>query len=169
MKTLADVRARDLMQEHVTTLNVDAPIREAVETLRGDGVSGAPVLDAAGKVVGMLSVSDIARPEHLEGDRINEVRGDYDLGNPIGDAFEEERVEDEEFTRSDYSPEMLGRETVGDWMRPTVISVAPDAPLRRVCELMLSERVHRIVVIENGTLHGIISTMDIVRHLATTI
>jgi len=170
MKTLTDVRARDLMQEHVTSLAADTPIREAIDTLREDGISGAPVLDGSGKVVGMLSTSDIARSEHLSGDRLTEERGSYDLSNPIGDALEEERVEDEEFTgREDYSPEVLGRETVGDWMRPRIVSVAPDAPLRRVCELMLSEKVHRVLVLENDTLRGIISTMDIVRHLTETL
>jgi CBS domain-containing protein len=170
MKTLAAVHARDLMQAHVTTLNADAPIREAVETLRSDGVTGAPVLDGAGRVVGVFSVSDVARPEHLQGDRIADVRGDYDFGNPVGDALEEERLQDEEFTgREDYSPQLLGRETVGDWMRPRVISVPPGATLQHVCELMTSEKVHRVMVIENDELRGIISTMDIVRHLAETL
>ena len=119
-----DVRARDLMRTQVVTLNPDASIREAVQTPQDDHLGGVPVVDAAEKVVGFLSLADIARIEHLQGDRVSEMRGDRQLANPVGDALEEEALDDEEFFgRDDYSPEMLGRETVGQWMTRGVVSV----------------------------------------------
>ena len=170
MKTqLTDVRARDLMRTDVVTLNADITIREAVETLQDDRLGGVPVVDASERVIGFLSLTDIARSEHLQGDRVSENRGDGQLSNPIGEALEEESVDDEEFSgREDYSPELLGRETVGQWMTRGVVSVAPSATLRDVCSLMLRESVHRVVVLEHGRLRGIVSTMDVVRHVAET-
>ena len=96
-----------------------------------------------------------------------EERGERQLANPIGEALEEESLDDEEFVnRDDYSPEMLGRETVGQWMTRGVVSVTPTARLKEVCATMVRESVHRVVVLERGRLQGIISTMDVVRHLA---
>ena len=167
MTTVTEVRARDLMRNQVVTLSPDASIREAVETLQDDHLGGVPVVDESEKVVGFLSLADIARIEHLQGDRLAEARGDRQLSNPIGEALEEESLDDEEFAgRDDYSPELLGRETVGQWMTRGVVTISPDATLKEVCAKMVRESVHRLVVIERGQLAGIISTMDIVRHLA---
>jgi CBS domain-containing protein len=165
---LTEVRARDLMRTSVATLSAEATIREAVEMLQDDRLGGVPVVDVTDRVVGVLSLRDIARVEHLQGDRLAESRGDRQLSNPIGEAFEEESLDDEEYSsREDYSPELLGRETVGQWMRRVVVSVSPDATLKQVCRVMVSESVHRVVVLdEHGKLQGILSTMDIVRHLA---
>jgi CBS domain-containing protein len=168
MTTRTDVRVRDLMRTNVSTLSADATIREAVQTLQDDRLGGVPVVDASERVVGFLSLTDIARTEHMQGDRLTESRGEWRLANPIGEALEEESSADEEFTnREDYSPEMLGRETVGQWMTSGVVSVSPDATLKQVCRMMVTESVHRVVVLdERGRLQGILSTMDIVRHLA---
>jgi len=167
MTPMTEVRARDLMRTNVVTLPADATIREAVETLQDDPLGGVPVVDDAERVVGFLSLADIARIEHLQGDRVSEDRGERQLANPIGEALEEESVDDEEFAgRDDYSPEILGHETVGQWMTRGVVSVSPNATLKEVCATMLRESVHRLVVLERGKLRGIVSTMDIVRHLA---
>ena len=167
MTTLTEVRARDLMRTQVVTLTPDASIREAVQTLQDDHLGGVPVVDESEKVVGFLSLADIARIEHLQGDRVAEERGDRQLANPVGDALEEESQDDEEFgSRDDYSPEMLGRETVGQWMTRGVVTIPPSASLKEVCATMVRESVHRLVVLERGRLAGIISTMDVVRHLA---
>ena len=167
MTPLTSVRARDLMRSQVVTLSPDASIREAVETLQDDHLGGVPVVDESETVVGFLSLADIARIEHLQGDRVAEERGDRQLANPVGDAMEEESVDDEEFVgRDDYSPEALGRETVGQWMTRGVVAISPSATLKEVCATMVRESVHRLVVLERGRLQGILSTMDIVRHLA---
>lgn len=166
MKTLTDVRASDLMRTDVVTLPPEATIREAVETLQDNHLGGIPVVDGE-RVVGFLSHSDLARTEHLQGDRLNEDRGDWQMSNPIGEALGEEALADEQFTgREDYSAQLLGHETVGEWMTRGVTSVEPTASLREVCNLMLREGVHRVVVIEDGRLRGIVSTTDIVRHVA---
>ncbi len=167
LQALQALRARDLMQAEVLTVAVDAAIREAVELIEDYHVSSVPVVNEAGEVVGMLSSADIARSEHVEAGRLRDESGAWDLANPVGDAAEEELTEDEEFSsKEDYSPGMLGRQTVGDWMTPRVLSVPPDATLREICELMAREGVHRVLVLDRQRLAGIISTMDVVRRLA---
>ena len=55
---------------------------------------------------------------------------------------------------------------VGDWMSPRVISVDPEATLFDVCRRMVDERIHRVLVTEESSLLGIITSMDVVRAVA---
>jgi CBS domain-containing protein len=52
-------RVRDIMTPHVLTVSADARVDHAVWSLSAKGITGAPVCDAAGKVVGVLSRSDL--------------------------------------------------------------------------------------------------------------
>ena len=167
MAALKNVKASDLMKREVLTLNSSAPIKEAIETFEEYRISGAPVVDDSGRLVGVLSAFDIARSDHVEGDRLQVERDEYYLSNPLGEEREEAPWDDEQFYgKEDYSSALLGRETVGDWMTPKLISVTPDASIRDVCDRMTTEGIHRLLVRDNENLVGIISTFDVVRFLA---
>lgn len=64
-------RARDIMTPRVLTVSADARVDHAVWSLSAKGITGAPVCDAAGKVVGVLSRSDL-----IDGDTHGVVSGD---------------------------------------------------------------------------------------------
>lgn len=157
------VHARDLMRSDVLTLSIDTPVREAVERFEEYRLSGAPVVDAAGRLLGFLSLRDIARSDHVTDDRIDAARGSWPTGAPDEDEGWDERGS---YLSDDYSPRSTGSATVGDWMTREVISVEPDASLQEVCATMVEEGVHRVLVVERGALRGIVSTFDVVRHLA---
>ena len=165
MPTLADVTARDLMQTEVVTLDADASVEEAVSVLEDYRITGAPVVDGGGNLVGVFSVSDIARREHVGDGRIRSERGAWFETNPLA-ASDDGGWEREFGAREDYSPDVLGRETVGEWMHRGVITVAPEARVKEVCELLTRESIHRVLVVEDGSLAGLVSTVDIVRWLA---
>lgn len=57
--------------------------------------------------------------------------------------------------------------TAGQIMTKPPVSVAPDTSLQRVCELMYNRRIHRVVVAAGAQIDGIITTMDILRAIAT--
>lgn len=57
--------------------------------------------------------------------------------------------------------------TAGQIMTKPPVSVAPDTSLQRVCELMYNRRIHRVVVADGHQIDGIITTMDILRAIAT--
>jgi CBS domain-containing protein len=163
MQTLKHVTARELMRSPVITLPTDASIAEALSVFEDEGISGVPVIDAAGAVVGMLTQHDVARGEHLRKDRLQTGR-EWSFGESAGETLEEQ--EREILAREDYSPEMLGRDTVGDWMSPKVLAVPTNASLRQVCDLMRRESIHRVLVVERTRPAGIITSSDIVRFLA---
>ena len=65
------VLARDVMQTDVLVFRPDDSIQSAAEQLEEIGASGAPVVDDAGRLIGVLTTSDIARSEHVDGGRIS--------------------------------------------------------------------------------------------------
>lgn len=167
MSQIDVIRAEDLMQTEVITLQVDAPVAEAVQTFEECGIKGAPVVDSAGNPVGVITASDIARTSHLQGSRLVERRGDYYLTDAADELGADGSRRSEEFLgKDDYSTELTGVETVGDWMTSHVVSVAPEATIGEVCRTMSREGIHRVMVVRRSRILGVISSLDIVRHVA---
>lgn len=166
MAVHTEVTVRDLMRPHVHTLPHAMPVREAIETLEANEITGAPVVDRAGRLIGFLSIKDIARSEHVRDERIDTERREHLYAQSLEEVEEVEAFEDDVLEREEYSPEALSGETVQDWMNPEIISIEPDASLRAVCRVMTKENVHRVLVVEKAKLVGIVSTSDIVRHFA---
>ncbi len=156
----AKIKARDLMQTDVVQLHADTPIKSAIETLEEYSISGAPVVDETGKLVGVLSDSDIVKTEHLSNEEVEIKRTEYYFADPL------EELDEPYFSTEEYDPEVLGQETVGEWMTPHVISVEPEVSLSDVCTVMAEERIHRVFVVKDSKLLGVISTFDIVKCLA---
>lgn len=162
------VHARDLMHSELVKLDADASLTSAVETLNDAGVSGAPVVDASERLVGVFTLRDAARGEVEAG----QSYGQRDAAAPAvpdwdaDDLDDGERIERVVSMREDYGPGNAGVASVGDWMNPNVLSVAPDADLREVCRLMADERIHRVFVVEGRKLVGVVSALDVVAHVA---
>ena len=135
---LEEKKAAELMTPSPVSIREGATVHEAVELLTRRGISGAPVIDAAGRPVGVVTREDI-----LVHDR--EV---VDCVAPAG-------VEDS-----------AGADRVRDIMTPVVFCVSPDAPASRVVREMIELKVHRLFVVDEiGTLVGVISVLDVLRHM----
>lgn len=160
------ILARDIMRPDVLVLRTDDTVRSAAEQLEEIRASGAPVVDAAGKLVGVLTLSDIARSEHVGDDGV-QARPARPLDDEPVAAADDAADEDEElFPTDEFADEVLGRLRVVDWMSPGVIQVSPDLPLAAVCRRMLDAAIHRVFVVEREALLGVVSTEDVVRLLA---
>jgi CBS domain-containing protein len=162
----SQILARDIMQTDVLTLRPDDSVESAITLLDEYHISGAPVVDATGRPLGVLTASDIARREHVQEGRLA-VEG---LGEmlDLGDEAEESNLEREISNLDGYSPEIIGRVCIRDWMTPSFVSVAPDATLLEICRCMLDESIHRVFIVEGRELRGVVSTYDLVRLLVAT-
>jgi len=164
MVQLNKIKARDIMQTDVVHFLPSTRIDEAIETMEDLHISGAPVLDESGKLVGVLSAYDVAKPEHVRSGRVESMHGEYEMNEPVGEENSDEYSGDEAFfSKEDYSPEVFGRDTVGEWMSPDVIYVDPDWTLKEICRVMIKQHIHRVPVVKGRELKGIISSLDIVR------
>jgi len=155
--TLKARTAAELMTEQVVSIPEDAPLHEAVAVLIDRGFSGAPVINEAGRPVGVISQSDIVVHDRNATTYARPVPEYYlrsDLRATLGaDA-------------GGFQVEAVDRTLVRDVMTPVVFSVRPDAPARQVIEELLNLRVHRLFVIDHdGVLVGVIAMSDVLRRL----
>jgi len=156
--TLWAETAADLMTPNPVSISASAPVKEAVAFLTDKGFSGAPVIDSAGRPVGVLSRSDILVHDRERVDYVPTVPDYYDkteLATRSGEGM-----------RSGFQIENVDRTSVRDIMTPVVFSVPPDAPVRRVVEEMVALKVHRLFVVgKDGVLVGVISALDVLQRL----
>jgi CBS domain-containing protein len=152
-----DRPAAELMTPEVVSVAEIAPLREAITLLIDRAFSGAPVVNDAGRPVGVISQSDILihdRNTVAFAKRVPEYYLHSDLTAAIGEPV------------SGFQVETVDRTAVRDVMTPVVFSVRPDLAARDVIEEMLRLRVHRLFVIDrDDVLVGVIAMSDILRHL----
>lgn len=146
------ILARNIMKAPVRQLTAWTPVRDAAAFLLRHGISGAPVIDEHGHWVGVFTQNDIARYVQNRflpgaGDRTLESRGAPDLRLLSTDRF--------------------GETPVREFMTAGLFTVFPESTLDEVIHALTAFKVHRVFVIEErkGALLGIITTMDLLRHL----
>ena len=162
-----DALARDLMKKDVVRVEEATPLAEAVELLEDAGIGGVPVVDGMERLIGVFSLRDAARAGVAEGGRLGQRPGDNRLLDWGDEPLEEgEPVAEEISDRDGYSSATTPAQTVREWMNPAVIYVAPHSSLKEVCKAMARERIHRVFVVEDKRLTGVISTLDVVEYLA---
>ena len=150
--------AEELMTPDPVSIEADAPVREATALLTDRGIGAAPVIDEAGRPLGVLSRTDIVsfdrqRVEHVPAGReyYNETDRVSPAGERLGSGFEVEDV--------DHTP-------VRELMTPVVFSVPLHTPAELVVRELLERKIHRVFVVDHdGVLVGVISATDVLRHL----
>jgi CBS domain-containing protein len=145
------------MMTNPMSIRANATVREAIEMLTEHGFSAAPVIDDAGRAVGVVSRADILIYDREKGTKPGAAayyeRGDLTTraGERLGPGFHVQGMD---------------ATVVRDIMTPAVFSARPDTPAAKVVEQMVALKVHRLYVVEaDGTLVGVISAQDVLRHL----
>jgi CBS domain-containing protein len=156
--TLDATTAAALMTPDPLSIRADATVREAVAFLTDKGFSAAPVIDRAGRPVGVLSRADIIVYDREKVEYLKPVPEYYEKGPLVTSAGES--------LRQGFQVEKADAVQVRDIMTPIVFSVTPETPAHKVIENMLALKVHRLFVVgADGTLVGVISTLDVLHHL----
>lgn len=135
-----ELTVRDLMTESPRTTSPETPLRDAAREMLNLGVSALPVVDADGRLLGLLSERELMR--HLMSTAL--------LSGSSG-----------RFT----PPGAQGRRTVRDVMTRQVLCVAPEQSVAEVASLMTNKDVERVPVVREGQLVGFLTRGDIVRKL----
>jgi len=147
------MRAIDVMMRDVATVGPDTDLVEAIKLLSEHDVSALPVVDAAGKLVGMLS----------EADRIHRVEIGTEKQRPWWlEAVTAASTLARDFARSHG-------EKVGEVMTPGVVSVNEDTPVADIAVLLERCRIKRVPVTQDGKLVGVVSQSNLVQALASAI
>lgn len=145
------------MRRQIVTVDESASLSDVERTLAENRISGAPVTDEAGLIVGVVTLRDLVERYAEEPEsRPHRVPGFYEVGS--------EELEEEELGSFEVPAE--AEETAADVMTAQVFSVPSRASLREVAARMTKHRIHRILVEEKGRTVGLISTFEILGALA---
>ena len=155
-----NLAARDIMRTEVRVVDSSLSLTRLERSFLEASVSGFPVV-VDGKLVGIVSRSDIIRSICVE-QSLSETFT-Y-LHKVYTDEAEDVANDAEDVT--DRVSERMERFTVADVMISKVISVAPDTNVADVARTLVEHHIHRVPVVEDGRLVGIISSLDLTRLVA---
>jgi CBS domain-containing protein len=131
--------AADLMEPKPASVRDSATVAEAIRLLTDTGCSAAAVFNQANQLIGVLSRADILVHDRERREYSSGSRGETENQDPT---------------------------LVSEVMTPAVFSVTPATPASRVIEEMVAMKVHQLFVVDSaGSLIGVISAFDILRHL----
>ena len=144
------MRAHQIMTQQVITVGADTSIVEAVNTMLQHHISGLPVVDAAGKLIGIISEGDFIRRAEIGTSR---KRGRWLTFLAGADRIAADFVH------------AHGRK-VGEIMTPDPVTVTENTPLDRVAQIMESENIKRVPVVRGDRLVGIVTRADFLATVA---
>lgn len=158
MRSVSQTRVREIMSRDVVMVRDDMTLQEVATFLTENQISGAPVEDTEGRVVGVVSLSDVARATS-EQPRLSErplaeraPAPDYYLRGwerkLAVEEFESFQVEE---------PGLL----VSEIMTPRVHSVDEATPVPDAARMMREAHIHRVLVTSHGKVVGIVTTSDL--------
>jgi CBS domain-containing protein len=146
------MRVSELMTLNVLTIGPEAPIKDVAKILVGHGISGLPVCDIEGGVLGVISEGDILYKEH------DPAEGH--MGGPLGWII-------------DGAPNYQGyikakALTARKAMTSPAITIAPWESVSQAARIMCERHVNRLPVVQNEKLVGIVTRGDLVRAFTRT-
>jgi CBS domain-containing protein len=171
-------QVKDIMTRDAITVSPQSTLREVAEVLSRYHIGGAPVVVGGDRVVGIVSASDL----------IDFVAVSPGVPTPVQDSVASEEITDASSTAQDADapycfldfwadvgadvlerfhatagPEWntLEEHTVDEIMTRRLLSVEPDTTVEDAAQLMLDQGVHRLLVVHNGRLQGVVSTRDL--------
>jgi len=146
------LKAKDIMSEELITVTPATPVIEAARILLERRINGLPVLDEAGRLVGIICQSDlVAQQKRFPIPSVfNLLDGLIPISSPKGLEKEMQKI---------------AASRVAEAMSSNPETVNPEASLEEIATLMVSKGFHTLPVVEGGKLVGIIGKEDVLRTL----
>jgi CBS-domain-containing membrane protein len=147
------MKAADIMTRRLITIDPDSSVADAAKSMLENRISGLPVIDAQGRLVGLISEGDLLHRAEMGTDQRQRRSWWLNLiSGPTGAA-------------DDYVKSHSRR--VGDVMTQSVVSVSSDASLNDIVRVLERHRIKRVPVLDNGQLVGIVSRANLLQALAS--
>jgi len=147
--------AKHVMNPNVLVAESDWSVNCLAEFFMENCISGAPVQSNAGILIGVVSLTDIVH---------HETQTERDRPWPL--AYYQHILERQRVTKEEAVAFQIEAEpdvTVHDIMTPTIYQVSEDTTVQRVADVMIKNRIHRVLVTHNDKVVGIISTPDMLK------
>ncbi|NEO93413.1 MAG: CBS domain-containing protein [Moorea sp. SIO3G5] len=148
-KTVAEVMSHDPI-----VVQPETPIKEVIKIIAEQSISGLPVVNEAGKLVGVISETDLLWQE-------------TGVEPPVYIMFLDSVIYLENPARYDQELHKALGQTAGEVMTGHPMSIKPDQPLRKAAKLMQEKSIHHLPVTDEAEqVIGILTSGDIVRAMA---
>lgn len=143
------MRAKDVMSRKVVAVESWLILPEVAKVFEEKCISGAPVVDETGRILGVISLTDLVRARRDSGDGVPVFHHELeDTARAFGFHLEE-----------------LDKTRALEVMTPGAIALDEETPVEEVAKVMLESRIHRVLITRRGKLAGIVTTMDLMRAL----
>lgn len=148
--------AKDIMNTSVISVQDDLSVHELANFFTEKMISGAPVVNKDGKLVGVVSLSDIVRNDERRTAIVNDKQeSDYYLSgwedNLNSDEIQELHLEEDDSL------------TVRNIMTPLIFKVKETELISAMSDIMIGGRIHRLLVTRDEKVVGIITTLDMLK------
>ena len=150
-KTIADAMTRAPV-----VVRAETPLNEAIQILAERRISGLPVVDDSGQLVGIISETDLMWRE-------------TGVTPPAYIMFLDSVIYLQNPAKHERELHKALGQTVGEVMSSAPISISPDKPLKEAAQIMHEKEVRRLPVVDDaGQVIGILTRGDIVRAMAAS-
>jgi len=148
------LKARDIMAREIVTISPEAKTLDAAKILLDKRINGLPVVDAGGRLVGIICQSDlVAQQKRLS---LPSFFNLLDALIPLAST----KIWEQEMQK-------IGANTVAQAMTADPMTVTPETSLDEIASLMVDKKFHTLPVIDKGKLVGVIGKEDILRTLVS--
>lgn len=146
------LKARDVMTRVLITVSPDTTIEDLGRLFIEKNVSGAPVVDSEGRLIGIVTENDLINKNSRL--HIPTVLRLFDAFIPLGSSRLEQEIK------------KMAASTVGDICSRKVVSIDEDASLEDIATIMTDRKIHLLPVLKDGRLTGIIGKKDLIKGIA---
>ena len=151
----------EVMTRELHTLSPNMTLKEMDHVLLQAGIGGAPVVEND-RLVGVASQADVIRALYDEQEQAQKVMETYESPFPIPMASLEILARD-----SRKIADHMIKKKVAEIMSKNPVVVNPHIEIEYAAKLMSTEKIHRLPVVEEGKLVGVLTTLDIVSMVGT--
>jgi CBS domain-containing protein len=149
---MKNITASQVMTRDVLTVGASWPVDQLAEFLADHSISGAPVVSESGVPIGVVSLTDLARNGTLPDRNASLPHAYYSHGLEVilgrGEA-------------ASFRVLAASETTARDVMTGVVFSVDEETPVQEVANVMITGRIHRVLVTRGNKMVGIISSLDL--------
>ncbi len=148
------LKAKDIMTSEIISVSPDTEIVNAARILLEKRINGLPVIDASGRLVGILCQSDLVAQQKTI---------------PLPSVFTllESYIPLTSMKRIDKEVEKISALTVKQAMTPNPVTVEPETDIEDIAQLMVDNKYHTLPVMEGNRLVGIVGKEDVLKTLLT--
>ncbi len=148
------MKAKEIMTKEVVTVTREMTVEELARLFTRHDISGAPVVDNEGKLIGIVTENDLIKMEQRL--HIPTVINIFDAVIYLGSSkkFEEDI-------------KRMAASKVEDIYKKDVVTIDENATLEEIATIMCDKNIHHLPVIKKGKISGVIGKKDIMKAIAS--